>query len=249
MAWRRIPAVVVAAAIMSAIGAATLPAAALGHGDQEVQSPAAARESDLRAVAEGNGWTVAQARAQDAAWREVARINRRVSAERRDIYVGAALSEAPGDAPTLYIKGPAPGFVRDLVADARVPIRIVDEQPYSFDELERRKMRVHDALVEMGYEEVSTGFDITDAGRIDSAVLGTRGLPSDRASVLERIPADLRPSVDVTVVDKSYGNGDNAIGGARIWNAGALTDLLNAQLRQIERLIRQVAELRPPAGG
>ncbi len=184
----------------------------------ELESPAAARESDLKAVADGNGWTVAQARAQIEVWQEVARINRQVAAERRDIYIGAALSDEPGGTPSLYIKGLAPKWVRDLVADTKVHIKIVDKQPYSFDELEQRKMKVHGALVDMGYKEVATGINITGAGRVGPVVLKTPGLPADRASILEGVPADLRSSVDVRVTDTSYGDGDHATGGMKTWS-------------------------------
>jgi streptogrisin C len=214
----RISASVLTVALMSSVATAALPAIALGNDDEVVQSPDEARESDLRAVAEGNGWTVAQARTQDEAWREVARINRQVSAEQRDIYIGAALSETPGGAPSLYIKGPAPKWVRDLVDAAAVPIKIVDDQPYSFDELEQRKDKVHQALVDMGYEAVATGVNITGAGEIRPVVLKTPGLPTNLASILEGIPERLRSSVDVRVTDKWYGSGDDAIGGAYIWN-------------------------------
>ncbi len=157
--------------------------------------------SDLQAIAEANGWTIDQAKAQQAANRAIDDISGTVFEEQPDIYIGGALAEEPGGAPSLYLKGPAPQWVLDLVAEAGGPIIVVDEQPYSFDELEARKDRVHQALVDAGYPNVATGVDITSGGVIPVSLLSVAGLPSDPEAILAFVPEELRADVqlDVTI--------------------------------------------------
>jgi hypothetical protein len=155
--------------------------------------------SDLRAGAKADGWTVEEAKLQQKASRAVGRVSTAVYRQQRDIWIGSTLSRDPGGAPSLYIKGPAPRFVRDLVVEADYLIAIVDEQPYSFDELEERSMRVHQALVEAGYQNVSTGTNISGGGVIPSWLLQVGDLPADKAEILEFVPEDLRADVDLHV--------------------------------------------------
>ncbi len=157
--------------------------------------------SDLKAIAEANGWTIDQAKADERASQAVAGISGAVFEEQPDIYIGGALSEEPGGAPSLYIKGPAPQWVLDLVATAGGPIIVVDEQPYSFDELDARKDRVHQALVDAGYPNVATGVNITGGGVIPVSLLSVAGLPSDPEAILAFVPEELRADVqlDVTI--------------------------------------------------
>jgi hypothetical protein len=104
-----------------------------------LQSAEEALEQDLRLAAEANGWTVEQAAAQHLAAEIVGRIAGEVAGSYPEIFVGSALSDVPGGVPELYIKGPADEFVRAQVAAAGIEIRIVDNQPYSFAELEARR--------------------------------------------------------------------------------------------------------------
>lgn len=138
-------------------------------------------------------------RAQRQADRAVGRINGELAEERPGIYVGGAVSAVPGGAPSLYVKGPAPQVVLDLVREAGVSINIVDDQPYSFDELEERRGRVHEALVDAGYLNVATGANITGGGVIPTSVLQVAGLPADPAEILAFVPEDLRADVELHV--------------------------------------------------
>lgn len=134
--------------------------------------------------------------------------------------MGSALAKDPEGRPILYIKGPATRFVRDLIEDEDVPIRIVDEQPYSFDELEQRKMRVHNALLEMGFEQVSTGVDIEGGGVIRAGVLRTPGAAWDEEEILGRLPEDLRSSVELIINDSPIHEEDHAFGGQKTTYTG-----------------------------
>jgi hypothetical protein len=162
------------------------------------------RRSEVRDIAQVRGWSLGEAQAYVEASDEVERIASEVSHERPDIFVGSALSATPGEPPSLYVKGPAPGSVRSLVASASMPITIVDEQPYSFGELEQRSLRVHEALMRMGFEQVATGTDLNGAGRIPVEVLSTPGLSADRAAILAGLPAELRSSVDLRVLVEPF---------------------------------------------
>lgn len=166
------------------------------------QSDADALAQDLGLVAESNEWTTEQASARHRAAEVIGQIAEQVFATRPEVFVGSALSDDPDGAPTLYIKGPADEFVRELVAGAEVPVILADDQPHSFDELEERKLQVHHALVALGFRYVSTGFDITNEGQIEAAVTREAGLPDNGADLLPMLPSELRASVTITVSDE-----------------------------------------------
>ncbi len=140
-------------------------------------------------------------REQNRADRASGTINGILADERPDIYIGGAVSSAPGGAPSVYVKGPAPRMLHDLIADTGYPIDIVDEQPYDRAELEERAERVHQALVDAGYPNVATATDIIGGGVIPVWVQQMGDLPADRDGILAFVPEDLRADValDVTV--------------------------------------------------
>ena len=118
---------------------------------EDVQSDEDALAQDIALAAEARGWTIEEAAADHRAAEIVGRIAGQVAAERPDMFIGSMLSPEPGGAPALYIKGPADEFVRTLVANAEIDIRIVDNQPFSLEELEERKLQVHRALEAYGF--------------------------------------------------------------------------------------------------
>jgi hypothetical protein len=192
------------------------PAASAAPADGVLQTPAEAMAMDLGLVAKAQGWTVAQARAQFDAARAMDRVQEAVAARMPDAYVGGALSARPGDAPSLLIKGGADAFVRETVAAAGIPIRIVDRQPYSYRELEQRSAKAHRSLLALGYREVITAVDIQSAS-VTASVGRRQGLPASASAMAGALPADLRSGVKVTVVDGSVGGYETAaFGGQRI---------------------------------
>lgn len=176
------------------------------------QSDDDALAQDLGLVASSREWTTEQASARHRAAEVIGQIAEQVFTTRPEIFVGSALSDDPDGAPTLYIKGPADDFVRELVSSAEVPVILADQQPYSFDELEARKLQVHHALVALGFRYVSTGFDITNEGHIEAAVTREAGLPDNGADLLLALPAALRASVTITVSEEPVVT-DEASGG------------------------------------
>ncbi len=138
-------------------------------------------------------------RDQNRANRTSGQINGVLADERPDIYIGGAVSVAPGGAPSVYVKGPAPQLVHDLVAAADYPINIVDGQPYNRAELEERADRVHQALVDADYPNVATATDIIGGGVIPVWVQQMGDLPADPDGILAFVPEDVRADVDLDV--------------------------------------------------
>jgi len=156
-------------------------------------------ESDLTRVAESRGWTVEQAAERHRDSESLGAVLGVIARERPDAYIGAALGEEPGDPHTLYIKGPADAFITELVESVDADVVIADNQPYSFDELEARKLRVAHALRDLGFRDGSVAINISGAGVIPATVTATPGLPSSASEVLRLLPADLRDSVELTI--------------------------------------------------
>jgi hypothetical protein len=192
----RIPALLFAAAICGqSVGGAFSPE----HPHRLRQSADDAIAEDLRLIAEARGWTLQEATAQMAAADAIGKVAERLARERRNAFVGTALATAPGDPPTLYIKGEADALVRSLIGSAGIKVIVRDHQPYSFDELETRKLRVHEALRSLGFSYVATAVNISGGGVIPAAVTMEPGLPTTPDELLESLPIDLRSFVKLTV--------------------------------------------------
>lgn len=189
-----------------------------------VRSPAVVRQTqaeaaaqDLGLIADAHGWTLDQAAANQHAADVIGDIAQRVAKERPEIYIGASLSEEPGGPPTLYVKGPATTDIVAWIEDAYISIVLKDGQPYSFEELEARKRRVHQLLVGLGFRTVGTSVNITGGGVIPAGVAREPGLPATSSDILARLPDDVRGSVELTVVEKSAAVGDFfSEGGVRV---------------------------------
>ncbi len=174
------------------------PAPGVGSGAL-VQTPGEALDQDLGLAPEAAGWTIEQSRAQHLAAEAVSKVAQELAATRPDIFVGSDLADEPGAPLKLYIKGPADAAVRALVEAAGSPIEVVDRQPFSFTELEERSRAVHDHLMRLGFDNLSTGFRIEGRGEIDAAVTARPGLPRDADEIAETFPAHLRGSVRLRV--------------------------------------------------
>lgn len=209
----------VAAATHSPDRGAALPLAAEEE-EGGVEESSQTVKDDLALVAEANGWTIEEANANHAAGDLIGAIAEQVARERPELYVGAGLADEPGDAPTLYIKGPADQFIRDLVAASDIKIVLADNQPYSFDELEARKLRVHHALEALGFRYVATSVNIAGAGVIPAGVALEEGLVSRATDILAALPADLRSSVQLTLHEAPNVVDLAAFGGMRVRDTG-----------------------------
>jgi hypothetical protein len=178
---------------------------------------------DLALIAEARDWSPDEAAAYDRAEAAIELVAVRVAAERPDVFVGSALSPEPDGAPTLYIKGPADAQILGIVDEATITVTIADEQPFSFDELEARKLRVHAALLDHGYSQVVTRADITGRGMIEVSLTLEPGLPDSESGVLSLIPADLRSSVEFVLRESPTVEPAGAFGGMRLQGGSACT--------------------------
>ena len=215
--------------ILLVIGAAlaiiTAASPPLSAGDPAIKPamlwPSDDPHPDLERVADAKGWTLDQASAQLHAADVVGKIASRIAAERPEIFVGSALSKTPGGPPLLYVKGPADAFVRNLIAGGDIDILLADRQPYSFDELEARKLMVHRSLEAAGFRNVVTGVNIGGGGIIPAAVAIEPGLSTESGEILASVPEDLRASVQLTVSERSSFRDTTSFGGMWVTKDGA----------------------------
>ncbi len=203
--------------VIGALGAVPVSAGTLVvPGDDEplvIQEDSDALTEDLGLMAEANDWTLEEAEAQFVAAAEVGAVAQAVAATHPAAFVGSALSDRPGGAPTLFVKGPASSLVHALVERSAVPILIADQQPYSFDELEAQNLAVHKAVVGLGYDDVASSFNILERGAISVAVTAVPGLPNRPEDIAEAIPEALRSRVTITLVEEDVAVDFSVFGG------------------------------------
>lgn len=190
--------------------------AAFADGSTEVQSEAEALEQDLELIAKSKGWSVTEAREYLRASDEVGRVATEVASIRPESFVGSALPLTPGGSPKLYVKGIADEQVLDLVESSGVPIEIVDQQPFSAQELEERAIRAHDTLRHLGFRPISTSVDVTGAGRIPAEVTVSPDSGLTQGDVLELMPSDLREDVVLSLRTEPVARFEAAWGGMRL---------------------------------
>jgi len=167
-----------------------------------VTTPGEALDSDLRAIAKANGWTLDQARANHRSELALDAVIQQLVEAMPGVLVGSALSKDPEGPPTIYIKGPANADIEAIVAAAGVPMLIVDNEPFNADELDARAIRAQAALLTLGIGFASTHSAPGTGGRIESTIARTSGFtPDELAAIITALPEDLRPSVTLTVVD------------------------------------------------
>jgi hypothetical protein len=195
---------VIAAAVASVVlcGGAGLPLAQAAPAlakKPHIQTPAEAREADLRAIATAAGWTMAEVRAYQRSVDAVHAVIGRIVDRYPGILVGSRIADDPLGPPTIYLKGPSDPDIEAMVAAAGVPIVVVADLPYSMDELEDRSIRAHEAVLGLGIPFVSTGTD--PSGRIPMSIARNGGFTdADLAAIGDVLPEDVRADVDLTVV-------------------------------------------------
>lgn len=200
--------------IVLLLGSLTAIPVVMADDEPEVQTPEQALRADLKTIAAANGWTLQEAETDHHAAETVGRIAGRVAQEEPSKYVGSAVGPNPDSVPRLYLKGKTSGFAKGLVDDADVTIKIIDEQPYSFGELEARVTRVQEAMLAGGLSDVAVALDVTGAGRIPVRVRQTSETPS-KATVRAIVPDALRDDVVITIDDEGSWEPDHAGGGMK----------------------------------
>lgn len=165
-----------------------------------MQSASEALAMDQALVAAQTGRSLREVRALGRLSGRFGRIRAKLSRQRPELFAGSLLA----DPPRLYIKGEADEFVRGVIADAGFPIKLVEGMPYSWRELERRSMRLADALSALGYRSYGTSFD-EKKGQLEATVRRVRGLPSTPSELRAALPAGLGRGAQLTVIDHAVG--------------------------------------------
>lgn len=199
----------------------TSAATASDEHETTVLSPSVDPHPDLIAIADARGWTLDEAAAQQRAADAVGAVATKVSIAHPEVFVGSAVADNPGGVPTLYIKGEVSSSILELLEATDIDIALADNQPFSFDELEERKVRVHRALEALGYRNVVTRVNIAGRGVIPAAVATEPGLPTQPAEILAAMPEDLRASIELSVEDPTGFRDTTSFGGMWVRDDGA----------------------------
>ncbi|SDD32295.1 hypothetical protein [Glycomyces harbinensis] len=200
----------------------TTPAAATAQADDPrpedgFQTPEEALRDDLANTAASHGWTIAQAEDQYRVTEAVDAIASTIAPERLETFVGTALSEEPGGTPTLYIKGEADEFIRDVIRESGQDVIVADRQAFSYLELQGRNERLTRELIALGYADLSSGVDITD-GTITAHLAAQPGLPSDPGEIRERLSEEFRRGVVLTVAEDLGNTAQHGYGGLPLFD-------------------------------
>lgn len=181
--------------------------------DAVFQSDDEALAHDLEMVAKERGWTLSQARDHYMSAEIVGEKAALVALNRPDAFIGSALSDDPTGSPMLFIKGTPDDYILGLISDAGRPITIIDNQPFSFDELETRKLAVHRTFEALGFNYIVTSYDFQRQGHISVEVTKEPGLQSAAEELVSLLPDEIRDAVTIVVSDKPVAEDHAAFGG------------------------------------
>lgn len=171
-------------------------------GEVREVTPEEARAIDLALIAETNGWTLEEAELYLAKSDALSEVTAQVNLERPDVFVGAAVGPEPSDAPRLYIKGPADARILELAASAPFEIRVIDQQPYSRDELDQRQSSLAAELLALGFRNFILATDIEREGLMLATLQRQPGLPDSAESLLVALPPALRERISIEFTDE-----------------------------------------------
>lgn len=223
MKYLKIPVVIASCALVASVFAAPATADSKIKGNDptvvEGSTGPEALATDLKLVAKGRGWTVEEAAAQHAVAEAFGKVQQEISAKYPDAYAGAKLSEKPGGAPTLYIKGKAGDDLLTRVRGAGIAVEIVANRPHSWLELEERSVKLNHRLVGLGFQDVVTSFDETTS-TVEAVVSRRPNLPAKTEQVLARLSAEEARGVRLMMTDDDVASDEHAYGGMSVQDDG-----------------------------
>lgn len=166
--------------------------------DTVMQDDSDAAGPDLEAVREAQGWTTKQLAAYERSEAALDVVTESLSTNYPEAFVGSALADDPAQPPTVYVKGRAPADVRALAGEHGVAL--VEDQPYSLDELDTRLAAVQKAVFSAGFEDFAVSADIEREGAITLVV----AMPSGAS--LDPVLAGIAPEIakDITVIMEDH---------------------------------------------
>lgn len=176
-----------------------------GDGDPgeptRTQSEAEALQSDLEAIADAQGWTLDEARLYQAKSDATDDVGQQIDTEYPGVRVGSAIGPEPGDAPRVYIKGPADAGVQEIAAAAPFEIVIIDRQPFSRDEIDERQSMLSAELLRLGFQNFAVSTDIEREALMEATVERAAGAPDSEDEILAALPAALREPTRIVLMD------------------------------------------------
>lgn len=175
---------------------------------------------DLNLTAEGRGWSLADAKAQHMATKRLRETGDDLRAQIGDNYIAAALSDEPGGAPTIYVKGPLDETIRDSLP---VGITIRDNLAHSLEEMKFHQRQVYALLVNQGYEQIVTSLDLGEQ-LITATVMRPATLQyMSEESLALSLPESLDNHVVIHIKDTPIVELFNSYGGMKITGSGGCT--------------------------
>ena len=210
----RLTAGVLAVSLLVAVG--TSPAAAHDDHSAEDEKEHDHHESigydesarvDARLVAASNGYRVSTALRFVEDSRRFAELTSSFADKHADTYAAAVYAEDPGDAALIRFKGRIPDDVAEQVRDLGFEVELDDSARYSAVQMQQYTGKVHDQLLESGWDQVVTS--ATPEQTIEATVYAKAG------AELPRLPRD----VTVDVSEKPIAEDHHSRGGGNILNS------------------------------
>ena len=212
----------------------TTAAADLGNVLTEEASGAAGPDSE--AIREARDWTPEQLAAYEASEAALDTITEHISTKHPNVLVGSVLADDPTRPPTAYVKGIAPTDVQALARE--LGVTLVDDQPYSLDELDARMAAVQEAAFSAGFADSVVSADIQRKGAITLVVAMPPVASLD--AVLASISPDIAKDLTVVVEDDPVVEAQGAFGGMRLQDDGVFLCTSGWTVRKIANGVRGV---------
>ncbi len=92
--------------------------------------------------------------------------------------------------------------MRDLVATAPFAIVIIDRQPYSFDDHDRRVAQFASELQRIGFDEFGVSADIMRESLFEATVRRVVGAPGTVEAIMASLPSEWQKGVVVAIQDE-----------------------------------------------
>jgi streptogrisin C len=215
-------------------GAQTSAAADLE--DVVTQDPTGAPGPDSEAIREARGWTPEELAGYEASETALDMVTERLSTRHPNVLVGSVLAQDPTQPPTVYVKGAAPTDVRELATE--LGVKLVEDQPYSLDELDSRMAAVQEAVYAAGYEDFVVSADIQHQSAITLVVAVSSEAPID--ALIAQISPEITKDLTVIMEEDPVVEAQGAFGGMRLQDDGVFLCTSGWTVRKIANGVRGV---------
>lgn len=163
--------------------------------------------SDALIIAKANGYRVSDAIEFTKDSRVFADITTAMSEKYRSTFAAAEYAEDPGEPALIRFKGGVPSEVEKQIRELRFEVIVDDTAKRSAVEMQRYTAKVHETLLEAGFDQVVTG--ATTAQTVEATVF------AKDAAKLPRLPGD----VDIDVSKEPIAEDHHSRGGGNILNS------------------------------